>query len=209
MFTFIPLDFARDPLGLLYDADGPGFSPERAKYRTRHRLIIDPSKVTPSSHLSGRGGLGATVVPPGFVIREESRVGLSVSYVPSLFLPGGIRPIIAGGKLREDRADSETSMQWNFRRFADGSFRITMEASATNPVAPYSLLVPGINYEVEFFFAPDGSVTVAGSHDGFPAYDFYFQQRQFHHYDPIALGATPLSLFPMAPDILVEEQRLR
>jgi hypothetical protein len=106
-------------------------------------------------------------------------------------------------ELERDTADRLTSMQWYFRRGADGSFSITMEANATNPVAVsrYFGIVPAIHYSVDFNFAADRSVTVSGTHDGFPAYDFYLQRRQFHHYDPIVVGASPLFLFGFAPDI--------
>jgi hypothetical protein len=213
LFTFIPLDVVVDPFGVRYRADGPGFLYDRQEFRTRHILIFDPSKVTPSDHLGGRQGLGSTVVPPGFLITNNPRVGQSVSFVPALSPPTTLRPfpILYNMELEHDTADRLTSMHWYFRRGADGSFRITMEANATNPVAVsrYFGIVPAINYWVDFHFAPDRSVTVTGTHDGFPAYDFYFQQRRFHHYDPIAVGASPLSLFGFLPDILVDQQRLR
>lgn len=212
-FTFIPLDIVVDPFGVRYRADGPGFSYDRSEYRTRHLLIVDPSKVTPSNALSGRHGAGATVVPKGFVIRDDPRVGQSVSFIPMLSPPSTFRPfpLFYNMEIERDTADPLTSLHWYFRRRADGSFRIRMEANATNPVAVsrYFGIVPAINYSVDVHFAADRSVTVSGTHDGFPAYDFYLQQRQFHHYDPIAVGASPLSLFGFVPDIAVTEQRLQ
>jgi len=213
MFTFIPLDLVVDPFGVRYRADGPGFSYVRTEYRTRHILTIDPSKVTPSDHLSGRSGIGATRIPTGFVVRDTPDVGQSISFVPMISPPTTMRPfpLWYNMELERDTADTHTSMHWYFRRAADGSFRIKMEANATNPVAVsrYFGIVPAINYSVDFDFAPDRSVTVTGTHDGFPAYDFYFQRRQFYHYDPIVVGASPLSLFGVTPDIAVEHQRLR
>lgn len=212
MFAFIPMDFVTDPFGVKYRADGAGFSYERSEYRIRHTLTIDPSIVTPSEHLSGRGGLGSTRVPPGFVITDKRDVGQSVSYLPMISPPTPMRPIsfVFNLELERDTADRLTSMTWFFRRAADGSFRITMIADATNPVAVSRFfgVVPAINYEVAFDFAVDRSVTVSGTHDGFPAYDFYYQRRQFYHYDPIAVGASPLSLFGVTPDLPVE-MRLR
>jgi Protein of unknown function (DUF3238) len=209
LITFIPMPSVTDPLGVRYEADGPGFSYERNRYRTRHTLVIDPTRVTPSDHLSGRSGLGATRLPPGFVKADDPRTGLSVSFFPTVILPGGIRPILPRIVLEEARADTLASMRWYFRRAADGSFRITMAADATNPVAVsrYFGIVPAINYSVEFAFSPDRRVTVSGSHDGFPAYDFYFQGRHFHRYDPIAVGADPLALFGTS-DIPFDRQRL-
>jgi hypothetical protein len=213
LFTFIPLDLVVDPFGVRYRADGPGFSYERAEYRTRHKLIIDPSKVTRSDDLSGRHGVGATAVPRGFVIDDDPDVRQSVSFVPMISPPSMLRPfpLVYNLQLETATADPFTSMDWYFRRAADGSFRIRMEANATNPVAVSRFfgIVPAINYSVDFHFAADRSVTVSGTHDGFPAYDFYLQRRQFHRYDPIAVGASPLSLFGFVPDVAVSEQRLQ
>lgn len=212
LFTFIPLDVVVDPMGVRYQADGPGFSYDRAEFRTRHILVVDPSKVTPTNELSGRRGFGATVVPRGLVIRDDSYVGQSVSFIPMISPPTMLRPfpIVYDMILERDTADRLTSMQWHFRRAANGAFNIRMEANATNPIAVsrYMGIVPAINYSIDFHFAADRSVTVSGTHDGFPAYDFYLQRRQFHHYDPVAVGASPLSLFGLVPDIAVTEQRL-
>lgn len=213
LFTFIPLDVVVDPFGVRYRADGPGFSYDRSEYRTRHVLIFDPSKVTPSDTLSGRHGVGATAVPKGFVIRDDPRVGLSVSFIPMLSPPSTMRPypLMYNLELERATADRLTSLHWYFRRAANGSFRIRMEANATNPVAAsrYFSVVPAINYTVDVHFAADRSVTVSGTHDGFPAYDFYLQRRRFHQYDPITVGASPLSLFGFVPDVAITEQRLQ
>jgi hypothetical protein len=210
LITFIPMSRVSDPLGVQYQADGPGFSYTRREYRTRHTLVFDPTKITPSDHLSGRSGLGATAVPRGFLIDDDRDIGLSISYLPTTYLPGGIRPIMYG-ELDRARADRMASMNWWLRRSAEGSFTLTMVANATNPVAVsrYVGIVPAINYSVEFRFARDGSVRVQGTHDGFPAYNFYFQKQEFHRYDPIAAGASPLSLFGPAPDRELKERRLR
>jgi len=213
LFTFIPLDIVTDPVGVDYKADGPGFSYTRSEFRTRHLLRIDPSKVTPSNNLGGRQGIGATVVPQGFLVDDDPRVGMSIAYLPMIKILQTLPPSVLHYRMEIDRdtADRLTSMHWYFRRFADGSFRLTMEANATNPVAVtrYMGIVPAINYWLTFEFAANRSVTVSGTHDGFPAYDFYFQGQQFHRYDPIALGASPLSLFGPACDIAIDGQRVR
>ena len=36
---------------------------------------------------------------------------------------------------------------------------------------------------------------LTGSHDGFPAYEFYINGQRIHHYDPVAAGKTPDALF--------------
>jgi hypothetical protein len=59
LLTFIRLDVVVDPLGVRYPADGPGFSHDQRVSKTRHRLMVDPSKVTPSNDLSGREGIGS------------------------------------------------------------------------------------------------------------------------------------------------------
>jgi hypothetical protein len=116
-----------------------------------------------------------------------------------------------GGEIERDIALAQRSMDWSVTRRGGRNFKLTMRVNATNPVAVTHLVgvVPAINYEIDFLFGEEGSVTVNGDHDGFPAYDFYFQKHQFHHYDPIAVGRTPLSLFGPAPQIKLGERKLR
>ena len=210
LFTFIPMSRVVDPFGVEYQADGPGFSYDRQEFRTRHTLIVDPSRLKPGARWSVGSGVAPKNLPNGFLIEDRAEVGMSMSYVPTVFLPGARIPILHG-EIERDRADPKTSMYWYFRRARDGCFQIRMVASATNPVAVsrFFLFVPAIDYTVDFYFAQDGSARVSGRHDGFPAYDFYFQKRDFHRYDPIAVGASPLSLFGVTPDRVFEERRLR
>jgi hypothetical protein len=202
LFTFIPMDFVMDPIGVSYRADGVGFSYERAEFRTRHRLIIDPSKVAPGGSI-----FGSREVPPGFIIEDNREVGLSVSFSPMLSPPSTMRPwplFIPRMTLEIDRADPMASVDWSFWRYRSGAFQIKMTANATNPVAiTRALVVPAINYTLQFDFDSARKVTVWGFHDGFPAYDLYFQRRHFYRYDPVKAGASPLSLFGVG-DVFVE-----
>ncbi len=74
---------------------------------------------------------------------------------------------------------------------------ITCRCEASNPLVTGA---PAISYSIVIIIdktdpaAPKYSIT--GTHDGFPAYVIYINNKRVYQYDPLATGEGPLSLFP-------------
>lgn len=82
----------------------------------------------------------------------------------------------------------------NIHSFTSDSTVTHMRVAGNLPLMPGS---PDIDAALNLYFKVEGGhlkVRVMGTHDGFPAYELYVNQRQIHHYDPIAAGNSPLSL---------------
>jgi hypothetical protein len=71
---------------------------------------------------------------------------------------------------------------------------ITVDASL-----PLETGAPAIDADLYVHFKVDsGRIMglVHGSHDGFPAYEVYFNQQLAYQFDPVAAGSSPASLLP-------------
>jgi len=72
--------------------------------------------------------------------------------------------------------------------------RVTFHVDATNPLES---LAPAINCDLDVVLSATGptfTVGVVGSHDSFPAYELYVQQRLIYSFDPVRAGTSPLNL---------------
>jgi hypothetical protein len=73
--------------------------------------------------------------------------------------------------------------------------RVTFRVAGTNPL---EALAPAIDCHLELLIAATGlpafTYSVVGSHDAFPAYELYLQQRLVYFFDPVQAGTSPLSL---------------
>ncbi|HET6484283.1 MAG TPA: DUF3238 domain-containing protein [Actinoplanes sp.] len=73
--------------------------------------------------------------------------------------------------------------------------RVTFQVNGTNPLEP---LAPAIDCRLDLLIAATGvpafTYSLVGSHDGFPAYELYLQQRLVYSFNPVQAGTSPLSL---------------
>ena len=75
------------------------------------------------------------------------------------------------------------------------NLRLSFHVDGTNPLEP---LAPPINCDLDVVISATGTKAFAyslnGSHDGFPAYELYIEQRLVYSHDPERTGHTPLDL---------------
>jgi len=198
--TFIPTEYAEDPLGIIYKGDGsPGnFWIKRLSFRTRHVVSFDPQKI-----LDQKGNRSA--------IRENDRViGLSIRYRPLNLLERGFtnyendtNVIFYKGtyykKDAEERANiSGMTYKIRYDEKRPCEFEIELTGRAGDPVGPPG--VPKVDYKVTYVLKQVGNSWTAsaeGSHDGFPSYGFYFGRsnypRDIHRYS--GEGHDPTEMF--------------
>lgn len=83
------------------------------------------------------------------------------------------------------------NIQWQ-----DDSVTFEMHASGTNPLSPEA---PAVDYLLQVAASNDGSVTIKGSHDGFPCFEFYKQIdfgpfEEIYTHDFRKTGDTPYAM---------------
>lgn len=97
----------------------------------------------------------------------------------------------------ETKTAPDTGLKFSTEIREDNLF-ITAECSVGNPVVPS----PNIDYSVTIQVKRNGSVTVYGKHDGFPAYELWRKMstktnpERIYLHDPRVTGDTILSLGP-------------
>jgi hypothetical protein len=83
--------------------------------------------------------------------------------------------------------------------------RVSLRVQAA---VPLDALAPAIDCNLDILLSATGLPTgfaysISGTHDGFPAYELYAQQRRIYSHDPVQAGKSPLDLFP-PEDVLVQ-----
>lgn len=75
------------------------------------------------------------------------------------------------------------------------NIRVSFRVNGTNPLEE---LAPAIDCQLDLVVSATGvpafTYSLTGTHDGFPAYELYLQQRLVYSFDPVAEGTSPLSL---------------
>jgi hypothetical protein len=75
----------------------------------------------------------------------------------------------------------------------------TVAAITVDGALPLMTGAPAIDADLYVHFKVDGGRVmglVHGMHDGFPAYEIYFNQQLAYQYDPVAAGNSPTQLLP-------------
>jgi hypothetical protein len=105
-------------------------------------------------------------------------------------------PKPADRKTASDEEIGATAV-WQGKTLDTGTLTITLDASASNPIAIGAPAADAIiDVVVEFVNGAPTTYRVKGDHDGFPAYELYLGRTLVYSHDSNALAQTPLSLFP-------------
>ncbi|WP_199857819.1 N-acetylmuramoyl-L-alanine amidase [Erythrobacter sp. EC-HK427] len=181
-----------------FGGDGRGFSYSAGSSRGEMSAIVE---VTPGGGIAAVRSIRRHWEPSTAYDRDETE---AVSGKPDWWKQkkhSGVRPTSSRGL-----TVSDSNMR--IYRGAPGTFRsvfsmtsnsspVTMMASGNNVLVPGS---PNIDADVTIYFRRNANgqveVKAMGDHDGFPAHEIYVNGQRIHHYDPVAHGGTPNSLFP-------------
>jgi len=84
---------------------------------------------------------------------------------------------------------------------------VDMSGNAADPL--FHGLAPGIDYEFHVIVTVCPKATTlsyAGSHDGYPSYDYSVAGENVHHYSHVTAGTSPISLYPWTKGIYFSGQ---
>jgi RHS repeat-associated protein len=214
VLTFIPHQFAPDPIAAVYAGDGdPGnFSPNRKSYRTYHSVQVKTS--------------GFFIPNPtrDDIIKDFKDTGVSIRYrqrnpFEEIFGKVGLPEIHFGGhayiedarkKLDPNTIGKVELKNWTVCKDKDNpgqwklcSLSLSIHGHAADPLGP--LGTPAVDYHWILSYTTGFSETCLGNWgadkgwvseihaDGFPSYIFGVNGKEFFRYD--GRNASPLLLF--------------
>jgi hypothetical protein len=198
---FIPSRAIAVPMGPLstgFDGDHRGFSYDGGTSRAEIWVEVDHSPFAPQIIASvkrkafgqtARYSIDKIVDVPGkpFWWKEIRRQPfLNVEMAPDAVATAEVTPdtLSVSGSIVTDA--------FGLSSFAS----VKLHVLGKNPLEP---LAPPFNCDLDIRIARTGlpgySYSIIGSHDGFPAYECYLDNRLVYSHDPVAFGSTPLSLF--------------
>lgn len=198
---FIPSRAVKVPLPIVgevgFDGDGRGFSYGDGTARAELWVDIDHSPTTTTPITVKRRAFGESrwytkdklVDVPGKPfwwqeIRKDPFLGVEA-------VPNGIATAVVSDLTLQVTGRVESADPFGLIK----TVRVTFRVNGTNPLEP---LAPAIDCRLDLVVAATGvpafTYSVTGSHDGFPAYELYLQQRLIHSFDPVQAGTSPLSL---------------
>lgn len=152
----------------------------------------------------GHGG-ATKLVSRQFGLSEEYK---SDDTTPVAGKPDWFLDLKPGYTVIDSDTQTATDDHLNFVGGAGGSTKeavfsateLTTVATITvSGALPLMKLSPAIDADLYVHFKVDGGALkglVNGAHDGFPAYELYFNQQLAYKYDPVAAGASPINLMP-------------
>ncbi|MGV3773435.1 MAG: DUF3238 domain-containing protein [Verrucomicrobiales bacterium] len=168
------------------DGTAEGFSILRFSYRTKHVLVVDPEKLYPSWVV-----MTGKQPKDDILVSEWKDTGVSIRYDNDA----------SNVPLQTIKADPNKQVSWELDTTASvpcSRVVIILKGHGTNPVALSGMVgvTPMIDYNVTVTFdLRRGTVTARGTHDGFPAYDFYYDGNQFYKHSALENNQSPFSLF--------------
>jgi len=218
--TFIPMNNLDNPWNnapftenTVFTGDNRhGGSPDRATWNEKgsHRTHIEFNVV--AWQIADSDGLldNAYANDPDGVKNDDYYVHIGTTYefdkASSLDASGNLTAAaradthLADGTLKIGEGTAPKSEVWlvkPIQRIGDKKVAITCRCESQNPLFSGA---PAISYTIVITIdktdiaAPKYSIT--GSHDGFPAYEIYINNKRVYQFDPLATGEGPASLWP-------------
>jgi RHS repeat-associated protein len=214
VITFIPQDYVYGPGRFwgdaatgdlaLYKGDGSpnNKSIDRENYRTKHTVELD-------LEVGNKRGLEAT-----HVLKSTAKSGDSIRYKrqPKLWKWSGKKGNIWFDNHWFDEVERKNAdiisndIAWAsaYSPKCACTVWIRMKGSAKDPVVPWAggdWFTPYVDYQMFAMFTRNSCEEdfklkkLSGSHDGFPAYLFFMDEKLVHDHNPIATGEGIFSMY--------------
>lgn len=203
--TFIPSPATRptgleklEPGGpaLVHGGDNRSFGyneasyPSRQRYRSfqRVKVTVDPSRRSPFLTTPQRD------FGPSTAYQEKNVTSVSGKPMWWADFESDAQPFLPTRSLQV----SETNNMVTWERISDSQIRVRCTVHAANPNEPTTRLMGLIDAKLDIILEQtknhDVRYRVAGSHDGFPAYEIYLNGKLAYFHDPVENGNKPLDL---------------
>lgn len=182
-----------------YDGDNRGFSFDQGTARAELWVDVDNSPLAPSPMSVKRKAFGQSAMyvkdklegvagKPFWWKNIKRNPFLQTEEVPDRLLTAEVseRTLRASARLEATPIPVISNV------------RLSLHVDGANPFEP---LAPPFNCDIDVLISATATklftFSITGSHDAFPAYELYIEQRLVYSHDPVETGGSPLDLFPI------------